>query len=61
MGSLYMPAIILETKSEDEDLSKKKWEKEIIKNCKIAGSQYKDVIGILYNGVEIEVYKNKEL
>lgn len=50
------PAIILETKSESEDISLKKWEKEIIKNCKIALTQYKHVVGILYNGNDIRVF-----
>lgn len=50
------PAIILETKSESEDISLKKWEKEIIKNCKIALTQYKHVVGILYNGNDVRVF-----
>ena len=50
------PAIILETKSESEDISLKKWEKEIIKNCKIALMQYKHVVGILYNGNDVRVF-----
>ena len=52
------PAIILETKSELEDITLKKWEDEIIKNCKIVLSKYKNVIGILYNGKDIRVFKN---
>jgi len=51
-----LPAIILETKSESEDISLKKWEKEIIKNCKIALTQYKHVVGILYNGNDLRVF-----
>ena len=51
-----MPAIILETKSESEDISLKKWEKELIKNCKIALTQYKHVVGILYNGNDVRVF-----
>ena len=51
-----IPAIILETKSESEDISLKKWEKEIIKNCKIALTQYKHVVGILYNGNDVRVF-----
>lgn len=50
------PAIILETKSESEDISLKKWEKEILKNCKIALMQYKHVVGILYNGNDVRVF-----
>ena len=51
-----LPAIILETKSESEDISLKKWEKELIKNCKIALTQYKHVVGILYNGNDVRVF-----
>ena len=51
-----IPAIILETKSEVEDISLKKWEKELIKNCKIALTQYKHVVGVLYNGNEVRVF-----
>ena len=51
-----IPAIILETKSESEDISLKKWEKELIKNCKIALTKHKHVVGILYNGNDIRVF-----
>ena len=51
-----IPAIILETKSESEDISLKKWEKELIKNCKIVLTQYKHVVGILYNGNDVRVF-----
>lgn len=54
------PAIIIETKSEKEDISKKKWEKELFKNCNIVSKKYKKIIGILYNGKEVRVFKNKE-
>ena len=52
------PAIILETKSEAEDISFQKWVDELVKNCNIVLKKYKDVIGILYNGIEIRVFKN---
>ena len=42
-----MPAIILETKSESEDISLQKWADELIKNCNIAATKYKQVVGIL--------------
>ncbi len=35
------PAIILETKSEKENISQKKWEDELFKNCNIVLKQYK--------------------
>ena len=51
-----IPAIVLETKSESEDISLKKWEKELIKNCKIALTKYKHVVGILYNGNNVRIF-----
>lgn len=51
-----VPAIILETKSEAEDISLQKWVKELIKNCKVALTQYKHVVGILYNGNRVRVF-----
>ena len=54
------PAIILETKSEAEEL-KEKYEKELFKNIDIVLNKYSKVIGILYNRKEVKVYKNKEL
>lgn len=53
-----MPAIILETKSELEDISLQKWTDELLKNCNIVQKNYKDVCGILYNGIDIRVFKN---
>jgi len=51
-----IPAIILETKSEAEDISLQKWAKELIKNCSIALTQYKHVVGILYNGKAVRIF-----
>lgn len=53
-----MPAIILETKSEAEDISNQKWIDELIKNCNIVVTKYKQVVGILYNGIDVRVFKN---
>lgn len=53
-----LPAIILETKSEQEDISLQKWVNELIKNLNIVRKKYKNVCGILYNGVDIRVFKN---
>lgn len=52
-------AIILETKSEKEDIYLSKWEDELFKNLDIISIKYSRTIGILYNGKEIRVYKNK--
>ncbi len=51
------PAIILETKSSLIELKEKQIE-EIKKNCTIALTKYKNVIGILYNGYDIKVFRN---
>lgn len=33
-----------------------KWAKELIKNCNIALTQYKHVVGILYNGKTVRIF-----
>ena len=48
----------METKSETEDVFQQKWEDELAKNCNIVLTRYKQVVGILYNGNDIRVYKN---
>lgn len=53
-------SIILETKSEDTDISDVKWEIELFKNIDIVATKYNKIIGILYNGVDVRVYKMKE-
>lgn len=52
-------AIVLETKSEHEDISKQKWVNELFKNIDIVKTQYSKVIGILYNGVEVRTFMDK--
>lgn len=54
------PAIVLETKSTSVPL-KQTQINELIKNIKIVMTRYKNVIGILYNGYDIIVYKNLEI
>jgi len=54
------PAMIIEFKGEDKDLKQAHID-ELLKNCNVAHSKYKNVIGILYNGIDILVYKNEEL
>lgn len=53
-------AIVLETKSEKEDISKKKWEKELTKNIEILQKHYSKVAGILYNGKDCRVFMNMD-
>ena len=54
------PAIILETKNENTELKQPQID-EIVKNIRIAQRQYKSVIGILYNGSDVLVYRNEDL
>lgn len=54
-------AIILETKASTVNLHNDKWTDEIIKNCNIVLEKYKKVVGILYNGNDVLVFKNNEL
>ena len=54
------PAIILEVKNEETELKTPQIE-ELLKNCRIVHTKYKDVVGILYNGIDIQVFKNEEL
>lgn len=53
-----LPAIILETKSEYEDIYSPKWTDELFKNCNIVLTKYSHVVGILYNGIDIRIFKD---
>ena len=59
-NDVSQPAIILETKSEAEDIFKDKWKQELLKNIKIVEVKYNKTIGILYNGNEVRVFKNRQ-
>ena len=50
-------AILLETKSEKEDLSNPKWVDELKKNLNIVRKKYGRIVGVLYNGTDVRVYK----
>ncbi len=54
------PAIIAEFKSSDVALGKPQIE-ELLKNINITKTKYKNVIGILWNGEDICVYKDEQL
>ncbi|MGM9811109.1 MAG: class I SAM-dependent DNA methyltransferase [Paludibacteraceae bacterium] len=56
----HQVAIILETKAEEKDLSQQKFVDELLRNVQIARSKYDKVVGILYNGSDVRVFKNKE-
>lgn len=53
-------AIILETKAESEDLYNQIWEQELFKNIDVISVKYKKIVGILYNGKQVRVFKNKD-
>lgn len=53
-------AIILETKSDKIDIMKESPKAELFKNIDIISTKYNKVIGILYNGNTVRVFKNKE-
>lgn len=53
-------AIIMEAKGSDKNIADKKWINEIKKNCEIVGKVYSKVVGILWNGKDIKVFKNNE-
>lgn len=54
-------AIILETKNSDIDINRQDCKEELFKNIDIASTKYDKVIGILYNGEKVLVYKDKQL
>lgn len=56
----FKVAIILETKSEKQSLTNPKWVDELFVNIDILNTKYKEVVGILYNGVEQRVFMNKD-
>lgn len=53
-------AIILEVKSDKIDIMKESPKAELFKNMDIISTKYNKVIGILYNGDTVRVFKNKE-
>lgn len=57
-NEIHYPAIILETKGESRKFTDSDRD-ELIKNCRICHNKYKNVIGLLYNGNDLEVYKNE--
>ena len=53
-------AIVLETKSELQDLANPKWVDELSANIEIANTKYKRCVGVLYNGKEQRIFLNGE-
>ena len=55
----HFPALVLEAKGSNIKFSAKERD-ELKKNIKIVQTKYKHVVGILYNGYEVEVYKGQK-
>lgn len=55
----HFPALVLEVKSSNVKFSDKE-RGELLKNIKIVSSRYRHVVGLLFNGFELEVYKDGE-
>lgn len=55
----YEVAIICETKNSNESVSKNA--KQLIQYIQVVNSKYDKVIGIIYNGYDVLVYKNNEI
>ena len=53
----HFPAIILETKNSGVELRQPQID-ELLKNCRIVATKYKNVVGILYNGDDVLCFKN---
>ena len=52
-------AIILEVKSSGKDIDDKSWEDEITRNIAVARQKYAHVVGILYNGETVRIWKDE--
>jgi len=52
-------AIILEVKRSSANIASQSCVSEILKNVRIARRKYRRVVGILYNGDDVLVYKNE--
>ena len=56
----HYPALVLEVKGSNIKLGDKERE-ELLKNIGIVQARYEHVVGLLYNGYELEVFKDGEL
>lgn len=57
---MMTPALLAEFKSEDKDLNNQSYVDEIQRNMKIVMDVYKNVLGLLYNGSDLKVFRNEE-
>ena len=53
-------AIVLETKAQGVDIAKQSCVDELLKNVAIVVAKYASVVGILYNGDDVRVFKNDQ-
>lgn len=54
------PALLAEFKAQDKDITKEGPVKEIKSNMKVAMKYYKNVLGILYNGEDLRLFRNEK-
>lgn len=57
---MMAPALLAEFKSEDKDLNNQSYVDEIQRNMKIVMDVYKNVLGLLYNGSDLKVFRNEK-
>lgn len=57
---MQAPALLAEFKSESKSLNTQAFVDEIQRNMKIAMQAYKNVLGLLYNGSDLRVFRNEE-
>lgn len=55
---VHRVALVLETKNSDESLDNEKWVNELYTNIQVVSSKYRKIVGVLYNGEDIRVFKN---
>lgn len=55
------PALLAEFKAEDKDIGKESTIDEIQSNMKVAMKYYKNVLGILYNGEDLKLFRNEKV
>ena len=54
------PALLAEFKSEDKDLNRQNYIDELQRNMRIAMGYYRNVLGVLYNGSDLKVFRNDQ-
>lgn len=54
------PALLAEFKSEDKDLNRQSYIDELQRNMRIAMGYYRNVLGVLYNGSDLKIFRNDQ-